>query len=183
MIVSHCRQPHTGMPRVPVCWLLGLFLLTTGINASADAAAPSEAVQKTGSLTKITIQGRVVCLHEELHQRYGMDMPTQHRHVYGFKTKDDQYFLLLENNLSGALFQDPVVRKRELILTAWLFPDSQIIDVVTMKSIKDGTIHDRYYYCVICAIRTAVPGPCMCCQDDVERVETPLKPLDPSAEK
>lgn len=103
-------------------------------------------------------------------------MPTQHKHVYGFKASNDKLYLLLENNLSGAIFQDKRLRDRELILSAWLFPESNFIDVISIKSVKEGKVHDLYYYCVICAIRTATPGPCMCCQDDVEFVEKPLKP-------
>lgn len=131
---------------------------------------------KYKDLTKVKVRGRVVCLHEELNRQYGMNMPTDHKRVYGIKASDGTLYLLLENNLSGAIFKDERVRDRELVLTAWLFPKSNILDIVSMKSIKDGVLCDLYYYCVICAIRTATPGPCMCCQDDVEFVEKPLKP-------
>ena len=159
-------------------WLIGFIFITiesTGQQHS-DPISPLGEMAKYKELTKIQVRGRVVCLHEELHEKFGMNMPTQHKHVYGFKASNDKLYLLLENNLSGAIFQDPQVRDRELILSAWLFPDSNFMDVISMKSIKNGIVHDLYYYCVICAIRTATPGPCMCCQDDVEFVEKPLQP-------
>lgn len=157
--------------------LIALFFL----NIESKCQSQSELISSLGkmakykNLTKIQIKGRAICLHEELHKEYGMNMPSGHRHVFGFKTPDKKLFLFLENNLSGAIFQDKRVRDRELVLTAWLFPNSNILDVISIKSIKEGKLHDLYYYCVICAIRTATPGPCMCCQDDVEFVEKPLK--------
>ena len=152
------------------CWAT----LATFPALQADPESPLAGVEKYKNLTKIQIKGRVVCLHEAMNREFGMNIPTGHEHVYGIKTDDGKFYLTLKNNLSAAVYDDDRVRSRELILSAWLFPNSNIIDIVSMKSVKDGVIHDLYYYCVICAIRTAAPGPCMCCQDDVEFVETPL---------
>lgn len=154
------------------CWCLAL--LTFVLSGTADQKSPLAGMEKYRDLVKIQIKGRVVCLHETLNKAYGMNMPTNHQHVYGFKTEEGKLYLFLKNNLSAAVYDDERVRDRDLILSAWLFPKSNILDIVSIKSVKDGTVHDLYYYCVICAIRTAVPGPCMCCQDDVEFVEQPL---------
>jgi hypothetical protein len=140
----------------------------------ADPESPLAGMERYKNLTKIQIKGNIVCLHEAMNKEFGMNIPTDHDHVYGFKTEEGTFYLFLKNNLSAAVFDDERVRDRELILSAWLFPKSNIIDIVSMKSVKDGVLHDLYYYCVICAIRSAVPGPCMCCQDDVEFVEKPL---------
>lgn len=153
-------------------WCLTTFAVLPVLQA--DPESPLVGVERYKTLTKIQIKGRVVCLHEAMNKEFGMNIPTDHEHVYGFKTEDSKFYLILKNNLSAAVYDDERVRDRELILSAWMFPHSNIIDIVSMKSIKDGTIHDLYYYCVICAIRTAVPGPCMCCQDDVEFVEKPM---------
>lgn len=158
---------------ITALWCLAFYAVAP--NTEADEGSPLAGMEKYKSLTKIQIKGRVVCLHEAMNEEFGMNMPTDHEHVYGIKTEDGKFYLTLKNNLSAAVFDDERVRDRELILSAWLFPKSNIIDIVSMKSVKDGVIHDLYYYCVICAIRTAVPGPCMCCQDDVEFVEKPLE--------
>jgi len=153
------------------CWAT----LAASPALKADPDSPLGEMDKYKTLAKIQIKGRVVCLHEAMNKKFGMNIPTGHEHVYGFQTEDGKFYLTLKNNLSAAVYDDERVRDRDLILSAWLFPESNIIDIVSMKSVKDGVIHDLYYYCVICAIRTAVPGPCMCCQDDVEFVEKPLE--------
>jgi hypothetical protein len=166
---------HVSLIRFGLIALFFLSIESTSYSQS-NVTPPLGKLVNYRDLTKVEVSGHVVCLHEELHKKHGMNMPTGHKHVYGFKASDNKLYLLLENNLSGAIFQDQRVRDRELILAAWLFPDSNILDVISIKSIKEGKVYDLYYYCVICAIRSATPGPCMCCQDDVEFVEKPLKP-------
>ena len=43
-----------------------------------------------------------------------------------------------------------------------------------IKSIRNGVVHDLYYYCDICAIESVSPAECACCQGPVELVEKPL---------
>lgn len=172
------RLAFLSFLEVIVVGFMGLSLTNMAIisQEAPQSNVPLSKSVKYLDLKKVQLQGRVVCLHEELHDRYGLSMPTEHTHVYGFKASDGKLYLLLENNLSGAIFQDKRVRNQELILSTWLFPESNIIDVISIKSIKEGKLHDLYYYCFICAIRTAAPGPCMCCQDEVEFIEKPLNP-------
>ena len=120
------------------------------------------------------LQGKVVCLAEEMHRAYQIDLPTNHEHIYGFKTTNGVYYTLLRTKLSEALFADQRLREKELLLTGNILPKSQIFDVTKMKSIRNGRVYDLYYYCDICAIRTVAPGPCVCCQAPVELVEQPL---------
>jgi hypothetical protein len=55
-----------------------------------------------------------------------------------------------------------------------VFPQSQVLEVMRIRSIKDGIVHDLYYYCTVCSIETVTPGTCSCCQGTVELVEKPL---------
>jgi hypothetical protein len=41
---------------------------------------------------------------------------------------------------------------------------------------RDGKVHELYYYCDICAIKGIDPGPCMCCREPVHLIEEPAKP-------
>jgi len=121
------------------------------------------------------LRGKVVCLPEAMHRVYQTDLPTNHEHIYGFKTTNGVYYTLLRTKLSEALFADHRLREKELLLTGNVLPKSQIFDVTAMKSIRNGVVYDLYYYCDICAIRTVAPGPCVCCQAPVELVEKPLE--------
>jgi hypothetical protein len=125
---------------------------------------------------EMELQGKVVCLPEEMHRVYQTDLPTNHEHIYGFKTTNGVYYTLLRTKLSEALFTDPRLREKELLLTGNVLPKSQIFDVTRTKSIRGGVVYDLYYYCDICAIRTVAPGPCACCQAPVELVEKLLEP-------
>ncbi len=157
--------------------VLAVFLGVPGFGAEESqntSAAAASTVAQHIQAPEIQLRGRVVCLPEEMHRLYQTDLPTNHEHSYGFKTTNGTYHTLLRTKLSEALFADRRLRERELLLTGRVLPGTQIFDASGMKSIRNGVVHDLYYYCDLCAIRTVVPGPCMCCQAPVELVEKPL---------
>ena len=116
----------------------------------------------------VELRGRVICLPEEMNRRYGVDLPTGHAHVFGFRTEAGDYYTLLRTKLSEALFADGRLRERDLMLKGRTFPGTRILDVTLFRSIHDGAVFDLYYYCDICSIKSVVPGPCMCCREPVE---------------
>jgi len=69
------------------------------------------------------LQGKVVCLPEEMHRVYQTDLPTNHEHIYGFKTTNGIYYTLLRTKLSEALFADQRLREKELLLTGNALPN------------------------------------------------------------
>jgi hypothetical protein len=145
---------------------------------SADrlqSASPGGTNHHAGS-QEMELRGTVVCLPEEMHRVHHTDLPTNHAHIYGFRTTNGVYYTLLRTKLSEALFADQRLREKELLLTGNVLPKSQIFDVTEMKSIRKGVVWDLYYYCDICAIKTIAPGPCVCCQAPVELVEKPSEP-------
>lgn len=132
-------------------------------------------VEALSDIEKQSIRGRVICLAEHMNDRYETHLPTTHEHVYGFRTVDGEIYTLLRTKLSEAIFVDQRVRERELVLSVRVLPKSRVLDVVTIKSVKDGIVHDLFYYCFICSIRTVDPAICLCCQEEVEFMEVPLK--------
>ena len=111
----------------------------------------------------------------EMHRLHQADLPTGHKHIYGFKTSEAKYYTILRAKYSEALFADERFRQKELLLKGRVFPDTQIFEPMTIRSIKNGVVHDLYYYCEICDIETVAPGPCECCQGPTELVEKPLR--------
>ena len=111
---------------------------------------------------------------EFMHQTFGADLPTGHEHILGFHGADGRIFVLLRTKLSEALFADPVLREKALLLKGKVYPGTQVLDVTVIRSVRDGKIYDLYYWCDICAIKSVVPGTCMCCQEDVVLKEKPL---------
>src|SRR2546426_10730916 len=161
-------------------FLLAVALMISFVQVATAAdrlqSAGSSPINPRGASQEVELRGKIVCLPEEMHRVYQTDLPTNHEHIYGFKTTNGIYYTLLRTKLSEALFADQRVREKELLLTGTVLPKSQIIDVTAMKSIRNGVVYDLYYYCDICAIRTVAPGPCVCCQAPVELVEKPLEP-------
>jgi len=154
-----------------------LIIFCVQIDTAADRvqSVSSGQTNRPARSQEMEVRGIVVCLPEEMHRLYQTDLPTNHEHIYGFKTTNGIYYTLLRTKLSEALFADQRVREKELLLTGNVLPKSQILDVTAMKSVRNGVVYDLYYYCDICAIRTVAPGPCVCCQAPVELVEKPLK--------
>jgi hypothetical protein len=160
------------------------FILLTGtLSIMAFAAilsAYSQEAKKESPTPKavleakdVELRGRMVCLAEEMHRLYQADLSTQHEHLYGFKTNDGRFFTLLRTKYSEALFADKRLHEKELLLKGRLFPNNQIFEPITLRSIRDGVVNDLLYHCAICEIYTVAPGICECCQDPTELVERP----------
>lgn len=88
-------------------------------------------------------------------------------------TGTSEYYTLLRTSLSEALFVDNRLHEKELIITGRVFPKTQLLEVIRFASIHDGVVHEIYYYCDTCHIRTVAPGNCACCQAPVVLIEKP----------
>ena len=150
-------------------------LIGVAFAADQEQKARSAGPKNQGNLAETEVRGRIVCLPEAMHELYHTDLPANHEHLYGFKTADGTFYTLLRTKLAEALFVDEQVRKKELILRGHVLPKTQIFEMTSMNSVRNGVICDLYYYCDICAIKTLSPGPCMCCQGPVNLVEKPLR--------
>lgn len=142
--------------------------------ASARMVGAGES-KSTALPQAVELRGRVVCVAEEMHRLHDTPLPTNHEHLWGFQATDRKLYTLLRGKYSDAIFLDERVRQKELLIKARLFPDTQILEITNLRSIKDGVVQDLYYYCDICAIKGVSPETCACCQGPVELVEKPLK--------
>jgi hypothetical protein len=162
-------------------WLCLWLIVAPARAIAADDAVPKaggEESKKRAEPPKVELRGRVVCLPEAMHELYGTELPTDHTHLYGFRARDGVFYTLLRTRWSEGLFVDERLRELELIVRGQVLPKTQIFDVTSLRSVKNGVVHDLFYYCDICAIETPTPGPCLCCQAPVELVEKPLKSDD-----
>jgi len=140
-------------------------LLVSGAEQRKNSAAPAKEVE---------LRGRVVCLAEEMHRQHQAPLPTKHEHLWGFRAHDGTYYTLLRSKFSEAIFLDERLREKELMLRAKLFPQSHVLEVTAIRSLRNGVVQDLYYYCDICAIQQVSPEPCACCQGPMELIEKPL---------
>ena len=145
------------------CFLI-LILFMSGATPPTEAPKPEE----------VELKGTVVCLAEEMHSHYNVEFFKTHGHLYGVKTEDGEYYTLLRTSLAEALFVDERLHEKDLIINGRVFPKTQLLEITRFASIKDGVIHELYYYCDTCYIRTVAPGNCDCCQAPVVLIERPL---------
>ncbi|MFO1497617.1 MAG: hypothetical protein U1G07_04355 [Verrucomicrobiota bacterium] len=162
--------------------VLAAAMVCSGASLSRAAAVttvPSSPIPPPGPETEA--QGRIVCIPELLHQAYGTELAGEHEHLFGFQTSNGTVYTLLRTKFSDALFVDARLRAKELLLKGRVFPQSQILEVTRIRSIRNGVVQDLFYYCTVCSIEMISAGPCACCQGAVELHEVPLRP--PSAQK
>ena len=179
-VQNNGRLPMFDLKNHGVFWLGGLvFALVVIVTANMEGQnAQTSELQSAGSVEvakEIRIRGGLVCLAEAMHDLYRADLPADHEHLYGFKTRDGTFYTLLRTNLSEALFVDERLHQKTLIITGRTFPKTHLLEAIRLQSVHDGELHDLYYYCDTCAIRAAAPGDCVCCQAPVELVEKPIK--------
>ena len=141
-----------------------LVLLLSGATPSTEEQKPEE----------VKLRGNVVCLAEEMHTHYKVELFGNHEHLDGVKTDGGKYYTLLRTSLAEALFVDERLHEKDLIINGRVFPKTQLLEVTRFSSIKDGVVHELYYYCDTCYIRAVAPGSCDCCQALMVLIERPL---------
>lgn len=119
-------------------------------------------------------RGRLVCLIEEMKEKYGAQANPIHEHLAGFRAGGlppaggPRYYTLYRNAFSEALFVDGRFKAHELRLTGRVFPSTALLEVTRFQWYRDGALWDLHYWCSVCAIKGVDPGPCACCQGKVE---------------
>ena len=171
---KRCKTSAWALPLAAVGIALRLVLAAFG-EGSANQGQPSKATEAKVAVPnpEIQLRGRIVCLAEEMHRLHQTALPTGHEHLYGFRTNEGTYYTLLRTRTAEGLFADKRLHERELIVQGRVLPNTQILDAIPVGSVREGRRYELYYWCTVCAIKTVIPGPCMCCQDDVEFVEKP----------
>ena len=141
-----------------------LILLMSGATPPVEKQKPED----------IELRGKIVCLAEEMHNLYAVELFKTHEHLYGVKAEDGKYYTLLRTSLAEALFVDERLHEKDLIINSRVFPNTQLLEVIRFYGIRDGVVHELYYYCDTCYIRAVAPGNCDCCQAPVVLIEKPL---------
>jgi hypothetical protein len=156
-------------------------MVVTGVFGLAEAAdEPQKEQPKQAKETAVVVlRGRIIDLNAEHKKEHGVDLGAGAATLLGFKTGDGRIYTLLKTRNSLALFTDERLRERELILKGRLFEGSQLFEATVIQSVHNGVVHDLYYYCDICSIKSLTQEACACCQEPVRLVEEPVKRTQP----
>ena len=123
----------------------------------------------------VTLRGQVEDLNAELKRSHKVDIAAKASPVWVLRTADGRVYTLLRTRRSTALFEDKRLRGRELVVKGRVFPKTQVLEVTFIQSVRNGFVHDVFYWCDICIIKFLAPGPCVCCREPVLLREKPAK--------
>lgn len=91
-----------------------------------------------------------------------------------FKTTTGKNYLLKRDEMSESLFLDTNLWSKKLVITGRI--QNEVLEVTgNLHSIKNGKLHELFYYCDICSITSSYPGLCQCCREPSVLVEEPSK--------
>jgi len=96
-------------------------------------------------------------------------------HWMALVADDGKVYPLVKDDGSRMFFKDKTLLNRPMRLKAKLIPGTQFLQVVTVQSYLKGQLHDVYYWCEVCSIRTYEPGDCACCGAPMVLKEVPVK--------
>jgi hypothetical protein len=89
---------------------------------------------------------------------------------------DGKVYSLIKDGGSRLFFTDPTLLNRPMRLTAKALPGSQVLRVLSVRSVKKGQLYEIYYWCDVCAIRRGEKmSRCECCGGPMELHEEPVK--------
>ena len=174
---------HTGLFILAVtssCTVMDLHSPASDSFARAEAPPVVKSKETPNTPTAFRARGRLVCLAEAMKERFGAEVQPVHDHVLGFRLEKPspaglRYPLILRTAQSEALYVDERFKKHTLTLSGRVFPGTGILEVSGWQWHRDGKSYEVYYWCDVCTIRGFTPGPCACCQAEVELRERPLR--------
>lgn len=132
--------------------LLSLSLPQLAFAQAKTAASPPQVI----------LHGRVACLDESGHRLDAEQDSNQASCNYELLTREGKRYIFSSNDLLVQMFTESRVRKMELQITA-LLHENDLLELIKVLAIKDGKLHDIYYFCDLCNITAYGPGPCSCC--------------------
>ena len=86
------------------------------------------------------------------------------------QTADGKLYAVAGDEFTRGQMADPKLNGREIELEGRL-TGSGAFEAAKIYTLKDGKRFRVTYWCDICAIRTHMPGRCMCCQAETELQE------------
>ena len=116
-------------------------------------------------------RGQVVPLADVLKKdKIDLD-PDAKPHWLALQTDDGKVYPLVKDEGARPFFRDPRLLKRPMSIQGRLVAGSSLLQVFQVQSVKDGKLHEVFYWCEICAIRRHShdeKGICDCCGGPME---------------
>lgn len=149
---------------------VGLTFLIVQVGALLPAGFSADESSKKPTY----FTGQVVPL-KDLVEKIGSKLDADAEPVWlALVSEKGEIYPLIKDEGSRMFFKDPTLLKRPMRLTGKLLPKSSLLQVLEVRSLKNGKLHDVYYWCDICSIRRYEKNICDCCGGPMELHEDPL---------
>jgi hypothetical protein len=152
------------MPIRPV--RIGLLLAATVAAVPlllAGLAEPAPPAPKTEELT-----GKVVPLAGPL-EKFGAKLDADAAPAWlALVTEDGKTYPLIKDSGSRMFFKDAKLQDRPVRLTGRMFGDTRLLQVLSVRTLVKGVLHEPYYWCDVCKIKRLEPNACDCCGAPLE---------------
>src|SRR5439155_4526297 len=86
-----------------------------------------------------------------------------------------QTYALIKDAGSRMFFKDAKVQNRAVRPTGPLFGDTKLVQVLSVRTLVKGVLHEPYYWCDVCKIKRLEPDYCDCCGAPLELREQPVE--------
>jgi hypothetical protein len=147
---------------------IAVFAVLLVLVARATSAEPET---KT-----VQLEGKVVPMAAIL-EKFGSRLdPEAAPHWLALVTNNGKTYPLIKDDGSRLFYSDPRLQNRAMRISGRLFQDTHLLQVLSVNSVKNGQLHEIYYWCDICSIRrNELLKKCDCCGGPMELREEPVK--------
>ncbi len=146
-----------------------LILFAFGVAAVPFLVAAGEPETKAKEFT-----GKVVPLADAL-DKAGVKLDKDAAPFWlGLVCDDGQTYPLVKDPGSRMFYKDKQLLNRPMRLTGRLVSGDKMLQVLQVRSVVDGKLHEPYYWCDICKIKRFEPNDCDCCGAPLEFREEPV---------
>jgi hypothetical protein len=159
------------LPPFRRCLLLGLAFLAVPSLLECQA----EETSREPSFKLKQFRGKVVLYGAALEEQLGIALEEPiASELYALVTDKGEILPLLPTGSALLFSADPRTRDRPMQITARVYEKTPGLHVIEVHSIKDGKLHEIYYWCEICSIKMYRLKDCDCCQGPIELREHPV---------
>jgi hypothetical protein len=142
------------------------------LTPAADESRPKQQPPKPES---VVIEGNVVQLGPYLEQTFDVPMDEDlGKAVLVLVAQSGELYPLVKDVRSRGFFMDKRLRDRPMELHVHKYAGVPFVRLIDVYSLKDGKKYKVDYWCTVCSITTYQPGPCPCCQAEIELRERPV---------
>ena len=146
--------------------------------AVAALAEETPAKRQAARHELAVLRGKVVEL--AAHLKAALDVPIDDdlgSAVLVLVTDSGDVYPLIKDVRSRGFFMDKRLRDRPMELVVHKYPGMPFVRLIDVYSFKDGKKYKVDYWCTLCAITTFQPGPCPCCQDEIQLRERAVEEI------